>query len=121
MGLTINIQPTFQTKLEQLAQSMGKSAEEIVNEAIQEHLERLDKQKLEAEIKAFERMHPDLKVNYLGQFVAIYEGEIVDSSVDFESLFLRVQTRFGDLPVLIRQVNEVSDEEWYFRSPRWAR
>ena len=118
MTLTITIKPTFQAKLEQIAQSTGKSPEEIVNEAIQEHLERLNERGLEAEIKAFEQMHPDLKINYSGQFVAIYEGQVVDSASDFESLFLRVQSRFGDLPVLIRQVGKLPTEEWRFRSPR---
>jgi len=42
----------------------------------------------------------------------------VDADADFEQIFLRVQARFGDLAVLIRQVGEAPDEEWRFRSPR---
>jgi predicted transcriptional regulator len=118
MSLTITIEPTFQAKLEQIAQSTGKSPEEIVNEAIQEHLERLNEQRLEAEIRAFKQMHANLKTSYFGQFVAVYEGQVVDSVSDFESLFLRVQARFGDAPVLIGQVTNSPIEEWHFRSPR---
>jgi len=117
MELTINIKPTFQAKLEQIAQSTGKTAEEIVNEAVDEHLKRLTEQKLEAEIKAFEQMYPDLKTRYFGQFVAVHDGQVVDSANDFESLFLRIQSRFADLPILIRQVGDLPTEEWYFRSP----
>ncbi|MBI1879500.1 MAG: hypothetical protein HYR94_14990 [Chloroflexi bacterium] len=115
---TISIEPSLQLKLDQIAQTIGKSPEEIVTEAINEHLERLNEQQLEAEIRAFERMHSELKNRYLGQFVAVYERQVVDSDADFERLFLRVQARFGDLTVLIRQVSALPDEEWYFRSPR---
>lgn len=116
--LTITLESSFQAKLEQIAQSLGKSTEEVVVDAINEHLDRLNKQRLEAEIGAFERMHAELKTKYLNQFVAIYDGQVVEVADDFETLFLNVQARFGDLPVLIRQVGSSPDEEWYFRSPR---
>jgi predicted DNA-binding protein len=116
--LTVSIEPALQAKLEQIAQSTGKSAGEIVNEAISEHLNRLNKQRFEAEIRAFEKMYPDLKEKYYGQFVAIYDGQVVDTAADFENLFLRIVKRFNDLPVLIRQVGDSPEEEWHFRSPR---
>jgi len=118
MTLTIAVDPELQDKLEQLAQKMGKSTEEVVIDALNEHLERLNKQRLNQEIQAFEQMHPELKRIYLDKFVAIYENEVVDADEDFESLFLRVQAQFGDLPVLIRQVGNSPTEEWHFRSPR---
>ena len=51
----------------------GKSAEEIVIEAINEHLERLNDQRLEAEIQSFKKMYPELRKDYLGQFVAPFQ------------------------------------------------
>ncbi len=116
--LTITIKPALQTKLEQMAKSTGKSTRDIVNEALREHLERLNEQRFEAEIRAFERVYPDLKTEYYGQFVAFYGGQVVDTAADFETLFLRVQKDFGDLPVLIRQIGDSFDEALYFRSPR---
>jgi hypothetical protein len=52
---------------------------------------------------------------YYGQFVAIYDGQVVDTAADFENLFLRIVNRFNDLPVLIRQVGDSPEEEWHFR------
>jgi hypothetical protein len=72
---------------------------------VREHLEQLEEQKLEAEVQAFERMHPQLVKQYLGQFVAVHEGQIVDADVDFETLFLRLEKYLRDVPVLIRQVS----------------
>lgn len=118
MSLKINVEQQFQNKLEQLAQSLGKTAEQLVNEAISEHLERLNEQRLQAETVAFEQLHPQLRTNYLGQFVAVYQGQVVETAEDFESLFLRIQRQYGELPVLIRQVSDSPHETWHFRSPR---
>ncbi|MEA3340547.1 MAG: DUF5678 domain-containing protein, partial [Chloroflexota bacterium] len=78
--------------------------EGFVNQAVREHLERLEDQKLEAEIQAFEQMHSQLVGQYLGQFVAVHDGRVVDAGDDFEALFLRLQKHRGDVPVLIRPV-----------------
>ena len=114
----ISIEPALQMKVEQLARFLGRPPEAIVEEAINEHLDQLSVQKLDAEIAAFERIHPTLKETYLNQFVAVHEGQVVDSDLDFEPVLLRVQERYGDLPVLIRRVGESPQQEWYFRSSR---
>jgi predicted DNA-binding protein len=116
--LTITIEPSLQDRLEQVAQVTGKSTADIVIEALDEHLERFNAQKLAAEMQVYEAMYPELKQKYHGQFVAISEGQIVDSAADFETLFLRVQAQFGEWPVLIQRVGDTPIEEWHFRSPR---
>lgn len=116
--MVINIEPTLQAKLEEISQSLSRPIDELVNEAVSEYLNYLVEQQLDAEIKAFERMHPDLRAKYVGQFVAIHQGQVVDTDPDFEQLFTRIQSRFGDQTVLIREVGPTPDEEWHFRSPR---
>ena len=118
MELTISLDPKDQFQLEQIAQSAGKSPEEVIGEAILEYVDRVNKQRLETEIQAFEQMHSELKKKYLNQFVAIYDQQVVDADNDFEALFMRVESRYGSMPVLIRQVSELPTEEWRFRSPR---
>ncbi|HEX8684185.1 MAG TPA: hypothetical protein VF707_17820 [Ardenticatenaceae bacterium] len=115
---SISIEPSLQLKVEQLARFLGRPPEAIVEEAINEHLDQLSVQKLDAEIASFERMHSVLKEMYLNQFVAVHEGQVIDSDAEFEPLFLRIQARLGDLAVLIRQVGESPEQEWHFRSLR---
>ena len=55
---TITIEPKLQIRLDQVARSLGKPADDIVNEAVSDHLEHLSELKLEAEIRAFEHMPP---------------------------------------------------------------
>ena len=116
--LTISIEPTTQNKLEQVAQVIDQSVDEIVNQAVERYLDYLGEQQLAAEIEAFEQMHAQLKMCYLGQYVAIHKGALVDTDANCEALFLRIQKQYGPLTILIRQVGETPDEIYYFHGTR---
>ena len=72
-------------------------------------------------VEAYKQMHSQLVQTYIGQFVAIYEGEIVDHDADKEALFLRVKDNFPDQIVLQRQVLAEPEPILRFRSPRFIR
>lgn len=91
-------------QVRQVAEAAGSTVEDFVDRAVQERIARLADEKLTSEAYAFEQLHPRLVEQYLGQFVAVHAGEVVDSAADFESLFLRVQKQFGETAVLIRLV-----------------
>lgn len=118
MSIEIDIEQQVQIKLEQMAKSLGKTSEQLIKEAIGEHLERLNKQRLKVETTAFNQLYPQLKTSYPDQFVAVYQGQVIDVDENFESLFLRIQAQYGDLPILIRQVTPSLHETWEFRGPR---
>ena len=80
----------------------GIGTEVLIGDAIREHLRYLRREKLKSEIVAFESMHANLKERYLGQFVVVYNGEVIDSDVDFEAVFLRVRACLGRVSVLMR-------------------
>lgn len=90
-----------------------------MNQAVQERLEQLEDQKLKTEAQALERLHPQLVKQYLGQFVAVHEGQVVDTDVNFETLFLRLQKRLGDIPVLIHPVSTEPTSELRASGPHW--
>jgi len=117
----ITLQPELIEQVRWIVESERVTIEDFVNEAVRERLERLEDQKLETEARAFERMHPQLVEQYLGQFVAVHDGQVVDADVDFEALFLRLQKRFGDIPVLIRLVGVKPILELRAPSPRLER
>jgi acetolactate synthase regulatory subunit len=117
----IALQPDLAERVRRITRSKGATVEDFVNQAVREHLEQLEEQRLEAEIQAFERMHPQLVKQYLGQFVAVHEGQMVDTDVDFETLFLRLEKYLGDVPVLIRLVSAEPTLELRAPSPRLER
>lgn len=114
----IELTPELAAKVRRFAQEEGETVADFVNEAVREHLALLDDQKLSKEIRAFERLHPQLAEQYLGKFVALHNERVVDSDEAFEALFLRIQARFGDTPVLIRQVTSNPVLELRASSPR---
>ena len=118
---SIALQPDLVERVHRITKSKGATVKDFVNQAVREYLEQLEDQKLKAEVQAFERMHPQLVKQYLGQFVAVHEGQIVDADVDFEALFLRLEKRLGDVPVLIRPVSVNPASELRAPAPRLER
>jgi PHD/YefM family antitoxin component YafN of YafNO toxin-antitoxin module len=59
---------------------------------------------LEREREAYERLEPELLTVYKGQYVAIREGQVVDSDPDEMALVQRVYERLGYGPMYVRKV-----------------
>lgn len=116
--MSIRLEPKLQNKLDQVAQRLGRSADEIADEAIRAHLAELDVDALEEEERAYRRLYPELREHHLHQVVAICGGSLIDVDADFETLFLRIQRQVGDRAVLVRRVDDAPVEEYRFRSPR---
>ncbi len=58
----------------------------------------------EQEIAAFEQLRPALLKQYPGQYVAIYQGEVVASSNEKLALLDRVREQFGNVVCYIEKV-----------------
>lgn len=74
---------------------------------------------VEREKAAFLAQHPTLLAQYLGEEVAIYQGQVVDHDQDGVALSTRIYKRFPDEFVLISPVLPQPMEEWVIRSPRF--
>jgi len=117
----VALQPDLVERVRRVTKNVGASVEDFVNQAVRERLENLEDQKLEAESQAFERLHPQLIRQYMGQFVAVHNGQVVDADANFEALFLRLQQHLGEIPVLIRAVSTEPTPELRAPSPRLER
>jgi hypothetical protein len=69
-------------------------------------------------VEAFTVLHAELVKQYLGQCVAIHEGELVDHDADPVALLHRIRTRFPDQVVLRRKVEPLPEREIRIRHPR---
>lgn len=74
---------------------------------------------VEREKAAYLQLHSWLKNNYAGQYVAIYEGKLVDYAEDYGTLFERIDDRYPDEFVWLTRVEEKPIGTLYFRSPRF--
>jgi hypothetical protein len=57
------------------------------------------------EVETFEDKRPQLLEKYEGQYVAFYQGEVIDADDDDKALFLRVCEKYGwDTPIYFQWV-----------------
>ncbi|MCE7989474.1 MAG: hypothetical protein DYG89_50625 [Caldilinea sp. CFX5] len=70
------------------------------------------------EMQAFIAMHPMLKKQYFGQYVAIYQNKVIDHDRDRQALYLRIDEKYPDDFVWISPVEEEPIPTLVFRSPR---
>jgi hypothetical protein len=72
------------------------------------------------EMEAYKALHPRLVKQYLGQYVAIYQGKLVDHDWDEEALMRRRLQNYPDAVVLVDQVELEPQHELYIPSLRWG-
>lgn len=80
-----------------------------------------DDAKMDLEEAAYESMHPELFEKYAGEYVAIHDGELVDTDPDEMALYFRIGKRFPDEIVLLKKVGEWPEPDLHIRSPRFVR
>lgn len=108
-------------ELEQVAAQQNTSAETLLNTAVSQFLYNKALRKMQTENQAFERMHNQLVTQYLGQYVAIHNCELIDHDTDLVVLRRRIRQRFGRMAILLRQVTPERElRELILRSPRLA-
>jgi hypothetical protein len=123
--ITITVSSKVYQRIVEQAQQNRKNVSDLVNDVVANAfvqntpVENPARDKMLQEIHAYKKMHPRLVKKYLGQFVAIHNGKLVDHDPDKEELFLRVKEKFPNQIVLQRQVLENPDPVLHFRSPRF--
>ena len=106
-------------ELAQIATVQKTTPEELLNKAVSQFLYKVALEKMKTETTAFERMYDQLVAQYLGQHVAIHDGELVDHDADLLALRKRIRQRFGRMPILLRQVTPERElPELIIRRPR---
>ena len=106
---TVAIEPALYQRVEQAAIESQVSTGEMFTQALRRYLWELDRRKIAEESKAFRRQHAELKGRYLGQYIAMHKGQVVDFDTDFQALRERVRQRFGRAAVMITLVEDVAE------------
>jgi hypothetical protein len=108
-------------QLEKIASARSSSVEAVAEEAIREYVRAEAERLIELEAAAFRQLHPELLQKYLGEYVAIRQGALIDHDKDQAMLFTRVNKKYPDDIFLIRQVRPEVEETYQMRSPRIER
>lgn len=108
----IELPPKYSGALEAMAQRQETSVQTIVEELIDRFLREQRHASLLEEMQRYRDLHPQLLAQYRGQYVALVNGQVVDSDADGRALHTRIARRYGDQPVLIVEVKEQPEQEF---------
>lgn len=100
--MTIELrEPSLVQQVKRLAANQERPAEEVLERAVEAHLDQIEREAIHAETEAFWDKHDALAREFPGEHVAFYQGKVVDHDEDPSRLARRVRAQFGELPVLI--------------------
>jgi len=104
------IEPQLYSRIEQAADEHKIDIDQILTQAIRRYLWELDRRKISEESQAYRQRHAELKAEYLGQYIAMHNGQVMDHDTDITALRQRVRQRFGQKPMMITLVEEVAEQ-----------
>ena len=104
----IQLPPDLYDAVRKRAVTQQKTTEALVIEWLSEHLDESETseitQAFEQEVAAFERMRAALLEEYPGQYVAIYQGQVIASGDEKLVLLDQVREQFGHIVCYIEKV-----------------
>lgn len=116
--MTVTIRDQVARQLTKVADEQALSPEQLVEKAIRDLLRAEADRVLDREMEAFRHLHPILLQQYPQQFVGIRHGQLVDHDVDQLALYLRLDERYPDEIVLLKQVCPSIEEVYAIRFTR---
>lgn len=123
--VTLTVPDTTYQQAKQLAQITSREVEEVLTEPILFAFPSfyVDEEMIamQREEKAFDAMRTELLAKYPDQYVAVYQGVVVDHDKDQITLLGRVDEQYPDDIVLMRKVSPHPPKTLRFRSPRFVR
>ena len=87
---TITLAPDLAQQIENLTGKDYADTKAFVEKAVRAYLIQVQREKIRTETEAFNAQYEELRAKYLGQYVAIHQGSVIDHDSDLRTLHLRV-------------------------------
>ncbi|MFN0073493.1 MAG: DUF5678 domain-containing protein [Chloroflexota bacterium] len=117
----IELRPELREQVEFAARREARTVDDLVNAAVEDYVQTQHRSAIARETSAFEAMHADLLTTHRGQWVAIYNGTLVDCDTDITPLYTRARKAYGRTPVLLTQVLDDPAPVLHLRTPSFGR
>ena len=120
--VTLTIPDDIYRQAQEIAELENRPLSDIFNEALSQlfpatHVSP-QRAQMEREQSAFRSMHAHLITQYPGEYVAVFQGEVVDHGQNELALVGRIDEAYPDKVVLIKRVRNEGDIDLQMRSPR---
>ncbi len=116
--IAVTLDAELLESLTQITAQKGMSVENVFADMAQQFIDEARREKIHKEFEHYKALHAELKAKYLGQHVAVHEGQVVDHDADLSALIRRVRQRFGRIPIMFTQVGEQPTREFTTHSTR---
>lgn len=120
MQVTLTLPDAIYAEASHVAKRRKRDVVEVLTDALQREFAPLPvhprRREMLREIEAFKQLHPTLVTRYLGQFVAVFSGQVIDHDADIVALKYRVSKKHLHEIVLIRQVEEQASRDITLRN-----
>lgn len=103
---SISIDRPLYERIQKAAQRERATVEDFLAAAVNRYLSQLENDKISQENQWYLEKHEQLKAKYLGSYIALRNGEVIDSDPDFQVLRRRIRLAHGQFPVMITKVEE---------------
>jgi hypothetical protein len=111
-------EPSLVEEVQRVTEQEGLDTISFVTEAVRRHLATYRQKRIVTETEAWYRLPVAERERYKGKFVAVYQGQVVDSDPDRLKLYFRIRERFGRQTVLIIEGGDYPIPVYRVRSPR---
>jgi hypothetical protein len=109
--VTLTLSPVVYQVAAQRAQETNRTIEQVLTEQLQTTLQPFpslhispNRAAMLREVEAYHTLHPLLVKTWLGHYVAIYQGQLVDHDPDEAALLERKRRAYPGQVVLVRRV-----------------
>lgn len=123
--VTVTIPQAVYDRVKQLAILRNQKVADLLAEAIAlveaDMATPSDEQRMAREEAAYQTMYDELKTKYAGEYVAIFNGQLIDHDSDELALLRRLDVQYPDDIVLMRKVSAEPEPDLRMRSPRLIR
>lgn len=103
-------------EVHQVAGREGLDAAEVVEEAVRRHIAAYRQKRIAKETRAWHQLPSAYRKQYEGQFVGVYNGQVVDTDPDRLTLYLRLRDQYERQPILITEGGDYPIPEYRIRS-----
>ncbi|MBI4673766.1 MAG: hypothetical protein HY741_19130 [Chloroflexi bacterium] len=116
--LNVKLDAQLVETLKRTTAEQGVTVDQVIDGLARKYIAEARRKIIDREFEHYQTMHAALKEKYLGENVAIHQGQLIDHDSDARALVRRVQKRFGHTPILFIQVEAEPIPELVIRSPR---
>lgn len=123
--ITVTIPQKLYRRVRDLARARNQPVDDVLADVLEQALPAdysspidIEDDAVVREMQAYIQMHPLLKKKYLGQHVAILNGQLIDVDEDYGALYERIDAKYPAQFVWMATIEDEPMPTLVFRSPR---